>query len=41
MAQGPILIVDDEDDLRNLLDLNLRREGFETVLAASGSEAPR
>ncbi len=36
---GPILIVDDEEDLRHLLDLNLRREGFETVLAASGHEA--
>lgn len=36
---GPILIVDDEEDLRNLLDLNLRREGFETLLAASGNEA--
>ncbi|MEM6931119.1 MAG: response regulator transcription factor [Myxococcota bacterium] len=39
MSSGPILIVDDEDDLRHLLDLNLRREGFETVLASSGSEA--
>ena len=38
-ASGPILIVDDEEDLRNLLDMNLRRDGFETVLAASGSEA--
>ena len=39
MSSGPILIVDDEDDLRHLLDLNLRREGFETVLASSGQEA--
>ncbi len=39
MSSGPILIVDDEDDLRHLLDLNLRREGFETVLAQSGNEA--
>lgn len=39
VTTGPILIVDDEDDLRNLLDLNLRREGFETVLAATGAEA--
>jgi len=39
MSSGPILIVDDEDDLRHLLDLNLRREGFETVLAATGNEA--
>ncbi|MBX2798584.1 MAG: response regulator transcription factor [Myxococcales bacterium] len=36
---GPILIVDDEDDLRNLLDVNLRREGFDTRLAATGTEA--
>ena len=36
---GPILIVDDEDDLRNLLDLNLRRDGFDTALASSGTEA--
>lgn len=36
---GPILVVDDEDDLRRLLDINLRREGFETVTAASGAEA--
>ncbi|MFT4626853.1 MAG: two-component system phosphate regulon response regulator PhoB [Myxococcota bacterium] len=36
---GPILIVDDEDDLRRLLDLNLRREGFETLTAATGAEA--
>lgn len=35
----PILIVDDEDDLRSLLDLNLRREGFSTVLVATGAEA--
>ena len=38
-ANGPILIVDDEDDLRNLLDLNLRREGFETTLEANGADA--
>lgn len=36
---GPILIVDDEEDLRNLLDLSLRREGFETLLAATGTQA--
>jgi two-component system phosphate regulon response regulator PhoB len=37
--QGTILIVDDEEDLRNLLHLTARREGFDTVLAASGTEA--
>lgn len=38
-AEGPILIVDDEDDLRDLLDINLRREGFRTVLASNATEA--
>lgn len=36
---GPILIVDDEDDLRNLLRINLEREGFKAVTAATGAEA--
>jgi two-component system, OmpR family, phosphate regulon response regulator PhoB len=36
---GPILIVDDEEDIRNLLQLSLTREGFDTVAAASGTEA--
>ncbi|MEQ1631606.1 MAG: response regulator [Planctomycetota bacterium] len=36
---GPILVVDDEEDLRNLLELSLRREGFETLHAASATEA--
>jgi two-component system response regulator PilR (NtrC family) len=34
-----ILIVDDEEVLRDVLDAVLRREGFEIVLAASGEEA--
>ncbi len=34
-----ILIVDDEEVLRDVLDAVLRREGFETVMAASGEEA--
>jgi two-component system phosphate regulon response regulator PhoB len=34
-----ILIVDDERDLVSLLEFNLRQEGFETLLAASGQEA--
>jgi two-component system phosphate regulon response regulator PhoB len=38
-ADGPILIVDDEEDLRDLLDLHLRREGFQTLLAANAHEA--
>ena len=34
-----ILIVDDEQDLRDLLTTFLNREGFETVVAANGKEA--
>lgn len=36
---GPILIVDDEADLRELVDINLTREGFEVVQAADGTQA--
>jgi len=35
----PILIVDDEPDLRDLLELNLLREGFRVVTAGDGAEA--
>lgn len=38
-TDGPILIVDDEEDLRELLDIHLRREGFRTTLAANAEEA--
>ncbi|HYK00805.1 MAG TPA: response regulator, partial [Thermoanaerobaculia bacterium] len=34
-----ILIVDDEEVLRDVLDVMLRREGFECLSAASGEEA--
>jgi len=36
---GLILVVEDEQDLLSTLDFNLRREGYQTRLAASGSEA--
>lgn len=36
---GPILVVDDEEDLLQLVDINLRREGFTTLLARTGQEA--
>src|SRR5687767_2468206 len=36
---GLVLIVDDERDLRTLLDFNLRQAGWQTAQAASGSEA--
>ena len=39
MSQAPILIVDDEDDLRELLAINLEREGMPTVQAATGEAA--
>jgi len=39
-ANGPtILVVDDEEDLLSLLDYNLKREGFQVVLARDGVEA--
>jgi two-component system phosphate regulon response regulator PhoB len=38
-GSGPILVVDDEEDLRDLLVVNLRREGFQTAVASTGAEA--
>lgn len=34
-----ILIVDDEEDIRDILDYNLKKEGFETRTASNGREA--
>jgi two-component system phosphate regulon response regulator PhoB len=36
---GTILIVDDEQDILGLLDYNVKRAGFSTLLASSGNEA--
>ena len=36
-----VLLVDDEPDLRSVLDFNFRSAGFETALAANGEEALR
>jgi two-component system phosphate regulon response regulator PhoB len=36
-----VLIVDDEPDLRTLLEVNLKQAGYRTVQAASGHEALR
>lgn len=33
-----ILVIDDEKDLRKLLEYNLRKEGYEVTVAASGEE---
>ncbi|MFI5360918.1 MAG: response regulator [Elusimicrobiota bacterium] len=35
----PVLIVDDDPSLRTMLSLSLRRAGYPTLTAASGSEA--
>jgi two-component system phosphate regulon response regulator PhoB len=37
--RGPVLIVDDERDLRALLDFNLQKAGYATAHAATGAEA--
>lgn len=38
-AAPTVLIVDDEKDLRQLLDFNLKQAGFRTLHAATGEEA--
>jgi two-component system phosphate regulon response regulator PhoB len=37
--RGPVLIVDDERDLRALVDFNLQKAGYATAHAATGAEA--
>lgn len=39
MSAGRVLVVDDLDDNRHLMQLMLRKAGFEVLVAASGSEA--
>ena len=38
-SRGLVLIVDDERDLRTLVDFNLRQAGWRTAQAATGAEA--
>ncbi len=38
MAQGKILIVDDEEEVREVLALHLKKAGFDTIEAKDGSE---
>jgi len=38
-AEATILVVDDEDDILDLLQYNLEREGYATVVARDGPEA--
>src|SRR5690349_14420365 len=37
MSKGRILVVDDEDDIRDLVDRTLARAGYEVVVAADGA----
>lgn len=39
MNKQSILIVDDEEDIRSILEYNLNKEGYETHTAANGREA--
>lgn len=38
MAKGKILIVDDEEDVREVVKLHLEQEGYETLLEAENGE---
>ncbi|UCD48609.1 MAG: response regulator [Phycisphaerales bacterium] len=39
MAKPTILVVDDEEDIRELVTLNLRREGYSVVACETGEQA--
>ena len=39
MAKAKILVVDDEEDIRELVELNLSHEGFKVLLCETGEEA--
>jgi two-component system alkaline phosphatase synthesis response regulator PhoP len=39
MAREMILVVDDEEDIRELVELNLRREGYQTLSCETGERA--
>jgi two-component system alkaline phosphatase synthesis response regulator PhoP len=39
MAQPTILVVDDEEDIRELVELNLRREGYTILPCQTGEQA--
>ena len=43
MTEGKkkILVVDDEDDIRMLVEDRMKRAGYETVLASDGQEGLR
>lgn len=39
MSEGRVLVVDDEEAIRHLIQINLELEGFEVRTAANGAEA--
>jgi two-component system, chemotaxis family, chemotaxis protein CheY len=39
MAQGKVLIIDDEEEVREVLALHLKKGGFEAIEAKDGAEA--
>ena len=39
MAKPTILVVDDEEDIRELVELNLRREGYHVLMCETGEQA--
>ncbi len=39
MAKSTILVVDDEEDIRELVELNLSREGYRVLMCESGERA--
>jgi DNA-binding response OmpR family regulator len=41
MGKGIIIVVEDEEDIREVIEYNLSREGFEVVSFADGSDALR
>jgi CheY-like chemotaxis protein len=38
-ARGPILVVDDDDDIRDVVEMALRALGYDVAQAANGSQA--
>jgi phosphate regulon transcriptional regulator PhoB len=41
MGKEKIIIVEDETDIREVIEYNLKREGYETLVASNGEEALR
>jgi two-component system, chemotaxis family, chemotaxis protein CheY len=39
MAKGPVLIVDDDDGIRESIDMTLSDEGYEVLTASHGADA--